>query len=148
MFAVDLSVLDTCIHFDPLAHPATDSLFDLLHIGITGIYNNSRSFERSELERNVRDPRAGIIIAPFKIQPTITLFTAISCFADSIDMAFLELKGTSILLWPSSHPADIKVGSPKSEVGNLKSAVRSPKSEVRSPKLEFGSQKSLLGFRS
>ena len=141
MFAVDLSVLDTYIHFDPLAHPATDSLFDLLHIGITGNYNNSRSFERSELERNVRDPRAGIIIAPFKIQPTVTLFTAVSCFADSIDMVFLELKGTSILLWPSSHPADIKVGSPKSEVGNLKS-------EVQSPKLEFGSQKSLLGFRS
>ena len=30
VFAVDLSVLDTYIHFDPLAHPATDALFDLL----------------------------------------------------------------------------------------------------------------------
>ena len=40
-------------------------------------------------------------------------------------MVFLELKGTSIHLWPNSHPVDIKVGSPKSEVGNLKSEVRS-----------------------
>ena len=35
VFVVDLSVLDTYIHFDPLAQPATDSLFDLF--GITGI---------------------------------------------------------------------------------------------------------------
>ena len=52
----------------------------------------------------------------------------LSCSVASIDMVFLELKCTSILLWHSSNP-----------VGSWKSEVRSPKSEVESPK-------SLLGY--
>ena len=73
----------------------------------------------------------------------------LSCFAASIDMVFLELKCTSILLWPSSHPADIKVGSQKSEDGSPKSEVQSPKrkSEAGSRKSEVGSRKSNLIFR-
>ena len=59
----------------------------------------------------------------------------VSCFSASIDMVFLELKCTSILLWPCSHPADIKVRS-------LKSEGRSRKSEVGSRKSEVGSQPS------
>ena len=55
---------------------------------------------------------------------------------------------------PSSHPADIKVGSRKTEVGSRKWEVRSQKledesrkSEVGSRKSEVGSPKSLLSFR-
>ena len=55
----------------------------------------------------------------------------LSYFAASIDMVFLELKCTSILFWPSSHLADVKVRIRKSKVGSRKSEVGSPKSEVR-----------------
>ena len=52
--------------------------------------------------------------------------------SDVIDAVFLELKSTSILLSPSSHPVDIKVGSRNSEVGSQKSEVGSPKSLCKS----------------
>ena len=72
----------------------------------------------------------------------------------AVDMVFLELKCTSVLLWPSSHPADIKVGSRKSEIGSRKSEVGSWKLEVRSPKTEVrnleksevGSPSSFVGY--
>ena len=65
----------------------------------------------------------------------------------SIDVVFLELKCTSLLLWPSSHPADIKVGSRKSEIRSRKSEILSRKSEVRSPKFEVRSRKSEIRGR-
>lgn len=60
----------------------------------------------------------------------------------AFDMVFLELKCASVLLWPCSHPADIKVESGKSEIGSRKFEVGRRKLEVGSQKSEDGSPKS------
>ena len=70
----------------------------------------------------------------------------LSCFVASIDMVFLELKCTSIFLWPSSHPA-VKDESRKSEFGRPKSEAESEECEVRSLKSEVGSRKSQVRSR-
>ena len=56
-------------------------------------------------------------------------------------MVFLELKFTSILLRPNSHPADIYVESRKPEVGSPKSEVPSRLSLVGAGSLNGDQEK-------